>query len=138
MKLQEDTIVEISAALERFFGCRGKMLKPSRATIEALIARIPENQVITIPLLRDELARQFSVQVTCPYDTKQALKAIAQDAGSEAPYWRVLKADGALVPYFPDGADGQAARLQQEGFDVETQAKIPRVKNFKNSLTRFE
>lgn len=138
MKLSEDTIVEISKSLERFFGRGGKMLKPSRATVEALIAKIPEDKVITIPLLRDELARQFGVEVTCPSDTKQALKAIANDPQENVPFWRVLKANGELVSYFPDGIEGQAAHLEAEGFVLDTQSKTPKVKEYKERLADFE
>ncbi len=138
MELREDTIVEISASLERFFGCSGKMLKPSRATIEALIAKIPKDKVITIALLREELARQFGVEVTCPSDTKQALKAIANDSAQSVPYWRVLKANGELIAYFPNGREGHAAQLREEGFAIDTEAKAPKVKGYKERLVFFE
>ena len=138
MQLSEDTIVEISESLERFFGKSGKMLKPSRATIEALIQKIPADKVITISLLREELARQFGVAVTCPSDTKQALKAIAADADCTVSYWHVLKSDGELISYFPDGVKGHAAHLEQEGFTIDTEEKIPKVKGYKQRLAQFE
>ena len=137
MEQREDAIVDISEHLERFFGCSGKMLKPSRATIEALIHQIPERALITTDLLRKKLAAQFDVQVTCPYDTKQVLREIANDAGSGVAYWRVIKASGELIAHFPGGLDGHAGLLEREGFSIDASGKTPKVAGFKKSLVRF-
>ncbi|BDI33672.1 hypothetical protein CCAX7_57230 [Capsulimonas corticalis] len=138
MDVTQDAVVDISEALERFFGCSGKMLKPSRATVEALVRSIPENQILTTDLLRAELARRSQVQVTCPYCAKQALKAIGKAAPDGAPFWRVVKANGELISYFPGGVEGHAALLKDEGFVIDDRPKTPRVQGFKDHLVRLE
>ena len=137
MDHHEDTIVDISKQLERFFSCSGKMLKPSIATVEGLICKIPRNELITTDLLRKELAEQFNVQVTCPYDTKKALQAIANDSTKKVPFWRVIKTNGELIAYFPGGRMGHTILLSEEGFTVDTTGKVPRVRNFSGSLVQF-
>ncbi|MBO0777997.1 MAG: hypothetical protein J2P37_04135, partial [Ktedonobacteraceae bacterium] len=52
MEAQEDAIVDIPENRIRFFGTSGKMLLPSPATVETLIEKIPERQLMTTDLLR--------------------------------------------------------------------------------------
>jgi hypothetical protein len=134
MELQEDIIVDISKTLERFFGCSGKMVKPCPTTVEALIQKIPQNKLITIELLRKKLADQFNVEIACPFDTKIALRAIANDVSKKVPYWRVVKTNGELIAYFPGGREGHAALLREEGFTIDLKGETLKVKNFKESL----
>ena len=133
MALQEDLIVDIPPERVKFFGTTGKMLLPSAATVEALIAQIPTSRLLTTTQLRQKLTEQFNVQGACPVTTRKALKAIAQDAHSAAPYWRVINQNGGLMTTFPGGAAAQAAHLQAEGLVIEA-GKTPKVKNFANSL----
>jgi hypothetical protein len=138
MQPQEDVIVDISKAREKFFGCSGKMLLPSPATVEALIKKIPANQLITADLLRKKLADQFGVQATCPVTTKKALQVIANGSGKAVAYWRVIKKNGELFAIFPGGTEAQAALLRKEGFTIDTKGKAPKVDNFSESLIRFD
>ena len=46
-ELRSDVIVYIRKEQEHRFGCSGKMLKPSRASVEALVEKIPQGMVIT-------------------------------------------------------------------------------------------
>ena len=133
MALQEDLIVDIPPERVKFFGTTGKMLLPSVATVEALIAQIPASRLLTTTQLRQKLTTQFNVQGTCPVTTRKALKAIAQAASSTAPSWRVINQDGGLLSVFPGGKTAQAARLQAEGLEVEA-GKTVKVKNFTDSL----
>jgi alkylated DNA nucleotide flippase Atl1 len=112
------------------------MLKPCPETVEALLKKIPKKKLATTELLRKELADRHEVQVTCPFDTKQALKAIANGSGKTA-YWRVVKANGELISYFPGGLAGHASLLAKEGFTIDTKGKAPKVKGFKENLVRF-
>lgn len=134
MKQQEDVIVEISEQRKKFFGCSGKMLVPSQATVAAQITKIPEHKLVTADLLQRELADQFNVQVTCPVTTRKALQAIAKDSSKQVPYWRVLKKNGELFALFPGGVEGHAARLRKEGFSIDTLGKVARVHNFREDL----
>jgi alkylated DNA nucleotide flippase Atl1 len=138
----EDSIVQIAPQLERFFGTSGRMLKPCAATVAVLVAQIPSGQVVTSDVLRRKLADQFGVEVACPYDTKMALLAIANDSslhqsGLKVPYWRVVKANGELNPKYPGGLEAHVALLKSEGFTVDDSGKKPRIKPFKDKLFAF-
>jgi alkylated DNA nucleotide flippase Atl1 len=137
----EDSIVQIAPQLERFFGTSGRMLKPCAATVAALVSQIPSGQVATTDALRHKLADQFGVEVACPYDTKMALLEISNDSslnqGLNVPYWRVVKANGELMPKFAGGLEVQTALLRAEGFVVDDSGKKPRIKPFKDKLFTF-
>ena len=137
MEPQTDVIVAIEKHRERYFGGAGKMLLPCPATVAAQIRRIPEHQLLSKELLQAMLAEQFQVRVTCPFTTKKALQAIAQDTSQPVPYWRVIKKNGELFSYFPGGVEGHAGRLQKEGFTIDTTGKAPKVQHFKEYLVRF-
>jgi alkylated DNA nucleotide flippase Atl1 len=135
---QEDLIVEIPENRVKFFGGEGKMLLPSPATVAALIKKIPKHKLITTRVLCKELTERFKVQGTCPVTTQRALQEIAHDSAYECPYWRVVNASGGLIARFPGGVKGQAALLGKEGFAIDTQQKVPKVKGFSESLVRFD
>lgn len=133
MALQEDLIVDIPPERVKFFGTTGKMLLPSAATVEALIAQIPTSRLLTTTQLRQKLTEQFNVQGTCPVTTRKALKTVAQDTRSAVPYWRVINQNGGLITTFPGGAAAQAAHLRAEGLVIEM-GKTAKVKDFAASL----
>ncbi len=137
VELQEDVIADISKAREKFFGCSGKMLLPSRKTVEALLRRIPHYQLATTELIQRTLAAQFNVEVTCPVATRKALQAIAKDPSGNLAFWRVVKKNGELLAIFPGGVAVQAERLRQQGFEVDTTAKKPKVVNLKANLVQL-
>jgi alkylated DNA nucleotide flippase Atl1 len=137
MELQEDTIVDIPENRVKFFGTTGQMLLPSPATVAALIQKIPEDKLITTNLLCQALTEQFKVEGTCPVTTKKALQTIAHDTSKNVAYWRVINQSGGLITNFPGGVEVQAARLRQEGFTIDTEGKVPKVKQFKEKLVRF-
>jgi alkylated DNA nucleotide flippase Atl1 len=136
MEQQKDLIVDISEKRQKFFGCSGKMLLPSPATVAAQINKIPEHKLVTADLLQKQLAHQFNVQVTCPVATRKALQAIAKDSSKQVAYWRVIKKNGELFSLFPGGIEGHAARLRKEGFSIDTIGRVPRVHNFSEDLIR--
>jgi alkylated DNA nucleotide flippase Atl1 len=118
--LLRDELVEIPKNRERQFGCSGKMLKPSRKSVEALVRKIPRGEIATIALLRQALADKHGAQTTCPFLTKRALLAIAKDPAANAPYWRVVVARGEMIDAYPGGASAQAKRLKAEGIGIRT------------------
>ena len=138
MELQEDMIVDIPENRIRFFGGSGKMLLPSPATVASLIKEIPPNKLVTTELLRQKLTDQFNVQGTCPVTTQKALQAIAHDSSQHIAYWRVINANGQLVASYPGGVEGHAALLRQEGYTIDKTGKVAKVKEFRESLVRFE
>ena len=137
MEPQTDVIVAIAKHRERYFGVAGKKLIPCPATVAAQIQRIPEHQLMSKEFLQATLAEQFQVQVTCPFATKKALQAIAQDASQPTPYWRVIKKNGELFSYFPGGVEGHAYCLRLEGFTIDTTGIAPRVQHFQERLVRL-
>ena len=137
MEPQEDKIVDIPENRVKFFGCSGKMLLPSPATVEALIMKIPERHLLTMDLLRKKLTDQFNVQGTCPVTTRKSLQTVAHDAGKQVAYWRVINMSGELIAHFPGGVEEHAALLRKEGFTIDTQGKVPKVQSFTERLARF-
>jgi alkylated DNA nucleotide flippase Atl1 len=137
VEFQEDVIVDISKAREKFFGCSGKMLLPSRETVEALLEQIPQHQLATTEWIQRTLAAQFNVQVTCPVATRKALQAIAKDSSGNLAFWRVVKKNGELMAIFPGGVAVQAEQLTQQGFEIDATAKKPKVLNLKSNLVDF-
>ncbi len=138
MELPADRIVRIEKHREHYFGGPGNMLLPCPATVAALLKTIPEHRLMSKDLLQKRLAEQFNVQVTCPFTTKKALQAIAQDSSTQVAYWRVIKKNGELLPYFPGGLQGHATLLMQEGFTLETRGNVPKVKHFRDALMHFD
>jgi len=137
MLAQNDVIVDIPENRVQFFGGTGKMLLPSPATIAAVIKRIPETKVITTVLLRQTLTEAFEVQGTCPITTQKALQAVATE-GEDVAYWRVLNANGGLIARFPGGKAGHAARLRDEGFEIEEDGgNVVKVKGFEGQLAQL-
>ena len=134
MCLQADEIVDIPPNREKFFGGPGKMLLPSPAAVESVLIDIPLHRLLTTGQLRQELTRKFGVQGTCPVTAQKALVALAHNPGKQVPYWRVINQNGGLISRFPGGVQGHAARLQAEGFSIETQGDTHRVKNYKTYI----
>jgi alkylated DNA nucleotide flippase Atl1 len=132
--LERDEIVEIAKDRERSLGTGGRMLLPCPATVAAVVKRIPRNKVVTTELIRKALAKQFEVDTTCPFNTKLCLQALANDPRQKLAYWRVIKANGELMNYYPGGVEGQAALLKKEGFAIDKKGKTPKVKAFKENL----
>ena len=137
MEPPEDQIVDIPKERFKFFGGPGKMLLPAPATVAALIKRIPERKLATTNQLCQELTEQFKVRGTCPVTTQLALQAVAHDAIRKVPYWRVIKGTGGLFSRFPGGVEAQAALLKKEGFALDRKGKMPKVKDFQQSLVSF-
>jgi len=113
-ELRNDVLVDISTDQARRFGVSGKMLKPSLISVAEAVAQVPRGTVIPITELRQRLASAHGAETTCPFLTKRALMAIAQDPTATAPYWRIVRANGAMIDYFPGGAASQAKRLKAE------------------------
>jgi hypothetical protein len=137
MVMLEDAIVDIPENRLRYFGGTGQQHFAWPATIAAVIEKIPENKLVTTDLLRQQLTSQFEVEGTCPITIQRSLQALANDPETDVAYWRVINQDGGLIARFPGGAAGHAAHLKDEGFRIDTQAKTPKVKQFKDSLVRF-
>jgi alkylated DNA nucleotide flippase Atl1 len=133
-ELRSDVLVDISKEDERRLGCSGKMLRPSRASVEALVAQIPRGQVLTTTLLRKRLAESRNAQMTCPFLTKRALMAIAQDPEATAPFWRVVMGSGEMIATYPGGVTQQALHLRSEEVTIADKAGRSLAVNLMDSL----
>lgn len=113
----------------------GRMLISSPLEIDAVVRRIPPGRVLTMGALRDNLARNHKADYTCPLTTGIFLRIVAEATEEEkaggqlrtAPYWRVVRDDGALLDKLPGGVEAQARRLDEEGVVVLRLGKTPRV-----------
>lgn len=88
----QDTIVSIPKTMEKYFGCSGKMLKPSPTTVASIIKKIPEGRVATIDAVCKKLATKFKTEIACPATTEKSLCLAATESvakNTRLPYWRV-------------------------------------------------
>ncbi len=137
LDFEENHFKDIAPPQMAYFGGPGKMLIPSRATVEAVIRRIPESKVLTTDRLRRKLADDFGVQGTCPVTTRKILRLIASDAQGAA-YWRIVKQNGELIDSFPGGVGAQAALLEGECIAINSKGKAPKVEALRDKLAQIK
>jgi hypothetical protein len=145
-KEQRAKVVDIPPKMEKRFG-KGKMLIPRPLDIDALIRKVEKGKLITQSQIRERLAKDFNVDVTCPMTTGIFIRIIAEAAEEDlregkkqiTPYWRVIKDDGSLNEKFPGGAEMQAERLRQEGHAIEPRKgkRPPKVVGFERCLIKL-
>ena len=118
---------------------------PSPREVFSLIQKVPAGKVATMKDLQDEVAKRHAAEMGCPITTgiftwitaNASEEMEAKSAGSGAPYWRILKTDGALNPKFPGGVKQQAKRLAEEGIASEKQGVKTRVVGMEDHRYRF-
>ena len=142
---QEPKVVQIPPRMQVRFG-KGTMVIPKPLDVDALIRKVPKGKLVTVTLLRDELARRCKADVACPLTTGIFIRIAAEAAEEErragkktvTPYWRVLSHEGRLNPKFPGGADAQRKKLRTEGHKTEKTAssKPPMVRGFEKALVQ--
>lgn len=142
-KKQEPKIVDIPPKMVKRFGT-GKMLIPKPLDVDALIRKVKRGKLVTQGQIRERLAKDFGVNVTCPITTGIFVRIAAEAAEEDlrdgkklvTPYWRVIKKGGSLNPKFPGGIKAQAARLKEEGHIILASKgkKPPQVKDFEKHL----
>jgi hypothetical protein len=143
---REPKIVEIPARMRSRLG-KGRMVIPTPLDVDTLVRRVPAGKLVTIPQLREELARRSKVETACPLCTGIFVRIVAgaseedRRAGKKqiAPYWRVISGEGRLHPKFPGGAAAQKRLLSREGHKVRNSPgkKPPAVADFETALVRF-
>jgi alkylated DNA nucleotide flippase Atl1 len=125
--------VEVLTAAKGASYPAGRMLISAPLELDAVIRRIPAGRVLTLGALRANLARNHRADYTCPLTTGIFLRIVAEAAEEEratiggriAPYWRVVRDDGALIDKLPGGVAAQARRLAAEGVVVLHLGKVP-------------
>jgi len=129
----EDKVESIPKTMEKFFGCTGKMVKPSSATVKAVVRKIRKGKVVTLEQLRERLAKDFGVQTACPASTSKALQALSKE-DKPVCYWRVVKNSGELIAKFPNGQKGHAELLEKDGLEIDFSKKSFIVLGFESKL----
>ena len=142
----EEKIHDITPEWEEKLG-KGKILIPSAVDIERLINLTKEGELLTNDAIREQLAKEKSVQVTAAIPTGVYLKYIALSAEEEresgiseiTPYWRVLKPDGSINAKFPISMEDQVKLLEKEGHKLEsgTGKKLPKVISYESKVKKF-
>jgi hypothetical protein len=145
-KEQEPKVVDIPPKMVKRFGT-GKMLIPKPLDVDALIRKVKKGKLVTQAQIRERLAKDFKVDVTCPITTGIFIRIAAEAAEEDlrrgkkriTPYWRVIKADGSLNEKLPGGVKAQAAHLREEGHVIEPSEgkKPPKVKDFEKYLQKL-
>ena len=123
---------------------KGRMLVPNPLDVDKLMRKVEKGKLVTVGQIRDQLARDFEAEWTCPLTTGIFIRIAAEAAeedlctgrGEPTPYWRVVKQDGSLNEKFPGGVDRQAARLIEEGHTIKPGKgkKLPKVEEFEKFL----
>jgi len=131
--VEKDIIELIPKTMEKFFGCSGRMVRPSIKTVKAIIRKVDQGKIATLEQLKEKIANDFGVQRTCPATLNKALKELSLQ---EKPicYWRVVKKNGELISLFPGGVEGQASLLKKEGLEINFKRKNPIVVSFQAKL----
>jgi len=139
-------IVIIPKKMEKRFG-KGKMLIPKPLDVDALIRKVKKAKLVTQGQIREKLAKNFKVNVTCPITTGIFVRIAAEAAAEDkklgkkqiTPYWRVIKRAGFLNEKFPGGSNSQASKLRKEGHIIlrGKGKKPPKVKDFERHLQKL-
>ena len=139
-------IVAIPKKMEKRLG-KGKLLVPKPLDVDALIRKVKREKLVTQEQIREKLARDFKVNVTCPITTGIFVRIAAEAAEEDlrngkkqiTPYWRVIKGDGRLNEKFPGSGKVQAKRLKEEGHCIQSSEgkKPPQVKDFERYLQKL-
>ncbi|MCI0747281.1 MAG: MGMT family protein [Verrucomicrobia subdivision 3 bacterium] len=119
--------------MEKYYGCSGKMFKPSPSTVASLVKAIPNGRVVTIDAVYKKLAKKYKTEIACPATSEKSLCLAAAESvekNTRLPYWRVLKKSGELIQKFPDGIKGHAACLAKEGHKIVSTSKSKGVQDF--------
>lgn len=136
-------VVNGPAKWEKRFGGR-RVLVPTPLLVDSLIRKVGKRKLITIKQIREQLAKDFEADSTCPLTTGIFIRIAAEVAEEDlqmgkkriTPCWRVIKSDGSLNPKFPGGIKAQAARLKEEGHKIISGKgkRPPKVQDFEKSL----
>jgi hypothetical protein len=145
-KQDHSKIVDVPESMARRLG-HGKMIIPRPLDVDTLMRKVKKGRLIRPAEIRERLARDNRVDVTCPLTTGIFIRIAAEAAEEDlqsgrkqvTPYWRVVRDDGTLYERFPGGVGAQARRLKAEGHDIEQSSgrRPPRVRDFEKRLMKL-
>ncbi|MBZ5537909.1 MAG: MGMT family protein [Acidobacteriia bacterium] len=134
-------VVAIPEKMRKTWGI-GTLVVPAPYEVNELMRKVPRGKLITINEIRAALARKHGATIGCPITTG-IFAWIAAHAAEESatmgkrritPYWRTLKAGGAINGKYPGGTKGQMAKLRIEGHRICRRGSHFVVEDFKNAL----
>ena len=113
-------VVTDPGTIEKYGGSRMYFAPP--ADYDRAMRQVPRGMVTTIGEIRAHFAREagadFTEPITAGVFVSIAAWASFQRDRDETPYWRTLKAGGALNPKYPGGVEAQREKLEAEGHTV--------------------
>lgn len=111
---------------------------------DAVMKRIPYGKVVATGDIRAYFAKQngadFTDPITAGIFVSIAAWASHQRMEDETPYWRTLKANGALNAKYPGGVLAQKARLESEGHTIVQRGRTNLkyyVQDYQNALIKL-
>lgn len=115
-----------------------KMLLAPPLAYDVVMKKVPEGKILTSDRIRSYLAKEQRADFTCPLTAGIFINIVARASAErgvdETPYWRILKKDGELNEKYPDGIDGQKARLEMEGHTIIQKGKRYFLKDYQEKL----
>ncbi len=106
--------------IERYGGDRMFLAPP--LVYDELMKRVPEGKILTVPAIREYLAKKngadFTEPMTAGIFISIAAWADEQRSTNPTPYWRTLKTNGELNPKYPGGIEAQKVKLENEGHTI--------------------
>lgn len=128
--MKSDEIKEIPTGLVNYLG-EGKMVLPSIETIQNELLDLPNDNLISLPILRKRIANKFEVTTTCPKTTLSTIRNMMDQ--TDHPSWRVVNGKGELISKDPET---QAQLLTQSGFTIDKAGKKWKVENFTQFISK--
>lgn len=122
----------------------GTIVIPAPIEVDELMRNVPAGKLTTINDIRAALAKKHKATIGCPMTTG-IFAWVAANAADEreqqgekdiTPYWRTLKTGGFLNKKYPNGAEAQKLRLEQEGHTVIKKGKKFKVLNYEEALVQ--
>ena len=143
-KPQEPKVVDVPEKMQARFGT-GRMIIATPMIIDGIVRKIPKGKLVTVSVIMDRLAQDSGADSACPMTTGIFLRIVAEAAEEDraagrkeiAPYWRVLKTKGALNPKYPGGMEAHAAKLEEEGHEIDKVRKTWKVVDFEKQLAKI-
>lgn len=105
---------------------------------DEVMKQVPYGKVITVGKIREYFAKEngadFTEPITAGIFVSIAAWASHQREEDKTPYWRTLKADGALNGKYPGGIEHQKQLLEKEGHTIIQKGR----KNIKYYVKDYE
>lgn len=113
-------IITDEKSIQKYGG--NKMYFAPPMDYDTIMKQIPFGKLITVGNIRAYFAKQngadFTEPITAGIFVSIAAWASYQRSQDETPYWRTLKANGALNPKYPGGVEAQKEKLEAEGHTI--------------------